>query len=295
MKKIVLSLIVFLLPIVSFASTNTYPRTEDDLRISPWITVTEDNKDNILNTPSVNEEEKIYDFADLYTDEEEKNLYSAVFDYTQRRNLDLVIVTINDNFESTQEYADDFYDYNNFGYGESRDGVLFLVDMENRYVYISATGQGMTLYPDNECDAITEAVYTYFSDQKYYDGTYQMIKTLDTYYEISYNNGDEYKYDTSEVNYLYVFIFATVCTIIGIIILIKKNDLVKVATTSEEYLDKNSKGVRKIRDIVVGHHVSRHAISHDNSSSSGGGFSSGGGGGHISSSGSSHSGGGHKF
>ena len=73
MKKIVLSLIIFLLPIVSFASTNTYPRTEDDLRINSWITVTEENKDNILNTPSVNEEEKIYDFADLYTDEEEKN------------------------------------------------------------------------------------------------------------------------------------------------------------------------------------------------------------------------------
>lgn len=296
MKKIVLSLIIFLLPIVSFASTNTYPRTEDDLRINSWITVTEENKDNILNTPSVNEEEKIYDFADLYTDEEEKNLYSAVYDYTQRRNLDLVIVTINDNFESTQEYADDFYDYNNFGYGSDRDGLLFLVDMENRYVYISATGGAMALYPDNECDMITEQVYTYFSDQNYYDGTYQMIKTLDTYYEISYNdsNIDEYKYNTADVNYLYVFIFAIVCTIIGIVILIKRNDLVKVATTSEEYYDKGSKGVHRIKDVVIGHHVTKHAIEHDTGSSShGGGFS--GGGGHISSSGSSHTGGGHKF
>ena len=295
MKKIVLSLIIFLLPIVSFASTNTYPRTEDDLRINSWITVTEDNKDNILNTPSVNEEEKIYDFADLYTDEEEKNLYSAVYDFYQRRNLDLVIVTINDNFESTQEYADDFYDYNNFGYGSDRDGLLFLVDMENRYVYISATGGAMTLYPDNECDMITEQVYTYFSDQNYYDGTYQMIKTLDTYYEISYNdsNIDEYKYNTADVNYLYVFIFAIVCTIIGIVILIKRNDLVKVATTSEEYYDKGSKGVHRIKDVVIGHHVTKHAIEHDTGSSShGGGFS---GGGHISSSGSSHTGGGHKF
>ncbi len=295
MKKIILSLIIFLLPIVSYASTNTYPRTEDDLRINSWITVTDDNKDNILNTPSVNEEEKIYDFADLYTDEEEKNLYSAVFDYSQRRNLDLVIVTINDNFETTEEYADDFYDYNNFGYGSDRDGLLFLVDMDNRYVYLSGTGAAMTLYPDYECNMITEEIYTYFSDQRYYDGTSQMIKTLDTYYEISYNNGDEYKYDKSEVNYLYVFIFAAVCTIIGIIILIKRNDLVKVATTSEEYLDKNSKGVHKIKDIVVGHTVTKHRIEHTSSSSSGGGGFSGGGGGHISSSGSSHSGGGHKF
>ena len=295
MKKIVLSLIIFLLPIVSFASTNTYPRTEDDLRINSWITVTEENKDNILNTPSVNEEEKIYDFADLYTDEEEKNLYSAVYDYTQRRNLDLVIVTINDNFESTQEYADDFYDYNNFGFGSERDGLLFLVDMENRYVYISATGGAMALYPDVECNMITEQVYTYFSDQHYYDGTYQMIKTLDTYYELSYNSDndiDEYAYNKADVNYLYVFIFAIVCTIIGIVILIKRNDLVKVATTSEEYYDKSSIGVHRIKDVVIGHHVTKHAIERD-SGSHGGGFS--GGGGHISSSGSSHTGGGHKF
>ena len=294
MKKIVLSLIIFLLPIVSFASTNTYPRTEDDLRINSWITVTEENKDNILNTPSVNEEEKIYDFADLYTDEEEKNLYTAVYDYTQRRNLDLVIVTINDNFESTQEYADDFYDYNNFGYGSERDGLLFLVDMENRYVYISATGGAMSLYPDVECNMITEQVYTYFSDQHYYDGTYQMIKTLDTYYELSYNDNDsdEYTYNKADVNYLYVFIFATVCTIIGIVILIKRNDLVKVATTSEEYYDKGSIGVHRIKDVVIGHHVTKHAIQRD-TGSHGGGFS--GGGGHISSSGSSHTGGGHKF
>ena len=295
MKKIVLSLIIFLLPIVSFASTNTYPRTEDDLRINSWITVTEENKDNILNTPSVNEEEKIYDFADLYTDEEEKNLYTAVYDYTQRRNLDLVIVTINDNFESTQEYADDFYDYNNFGFGSERDGLLFLVDMENRYVYISATGGAMALYPDVECNMITEQVYTYFSDQHYYDGTYQMIKTLDTYYELSYNSDndiDEYAYNKADVNYLYVFIFATVCTIIGIVILIKRNDLVKVATTSEEYYDKGSVGVHRIKDVVIGHYVTKHAIPRD-TGSHGGGFS--GGGGHISSSGSSHTGGGHKF
>ena len=297
MKKIVLSLIIFLLPIVSFASTNTYPRTEDDLRINSWITVTEDNKDNILNTPSVNEEEKIYDFADLYTDEEEKNLYSAVYDFYQRRNIDLVIVTINDNFESTQEYADDFFDYNNFGYGPDRDGLLFLVDMENRYIYISATGGAKSLYPDKECDMLTEEVYTYFSDQKYYDGTYQMTKKLDTYYEISYNDDsdyDEYSYNTADVNYLYVLIFSIISTIIGIIILIKRNDLVKVATTSEEYYDKNSKGVQKIKDIVTGHHVTKHAIDHNTGSSHGGGFS-GGGGGHISSSGSSHTGGGHKF
>ena len=92
---------------------------------------------------------------------------------------------------------------------------------------------------------------------------------------------------------MYVLIFSSISTIISIIILIKRNDLVKVATTSEEYYDKGSIGVHRIKDVVIGHHVTKHAIDHNTGSSHGGGFS--GGGGHISSSGSSHTGGGHKF
>lgn len=45
------------------ASTNTFTRTEDNLLVSPDITVTSQNLDNILGTPAVDASEKVYDFA----------------------------------------------------------------------------------------------------------------------------------------------------------------------------------------------------------------------------------------
>ena len=75
MKKYIKLLIVLFLTIfISFntvnASTNTKERTEDNYLISDKITVTESNKYNILQTPAVDASEKVYDFADLFTDSE---------------------------------------------------------------------------------------------------------------------------------------------------------------------------------------------------------------------------------
>ncbi len=55
------------------------------------------------------------------------------------------------------EYADDFYDDNGYGFGEDRDGILFLVSMEEREWHISTRGYGIT--------AITDAGLEYISEQ----------------------------------------------------------------------------------------------------------------------------------
>ncbi len=79
------------------------------------------------------------------------------------------------------------------------------------------------------------------------------------------------------------------------IILVNKNKMVTVATSSREYLDKGTKQVKLVKNQLIDRHVVKSEIIHYDSDnhSSGGGFS--GGGGHISSSGSFHSGGGHRF
>ena len=67
MKKIIkyftLLLLIFLSTNV-YASTNTKERTEDDLLVPSKVEVTESNKQYILDTPAVDAEEKVYDFAD---------------------------------------------------------------------------------------------------------------------------------------------------------------------------------------------------------------------------------------
>ena len=86
MKKILkitlVMLTIFTLNIVPvYASTNTKERTEDNYLVEDWVTVTEDNKNNILTTPAIDATEKVYDFADLFTDEEEQQLYTKITNY----------------------------------------------------------------------------------------------------------------------------------------------------------------------------------------------------------------------
>lgn len=271
-------------PVVS-ASTNTNIRTEQDYRVASWVEVTESNKNNILTTPSVNESEKIYDFADLYTESEEHDLYSKVSEYINTYNMDLVIVTIHTNDKSSpMVYADDFYDYNHFGIGKNRDGVLFLIDMENREIYMSTTGSAIKMYNDYRINEALDQVYQYMSDEKYFEGTTNYIKVISNYASEGFPSGND-KELSLDVVILWSVLSGIIITSIIMIILIRKNRLVRKATTAEEYIDKESIDIKSISDVLISTNTVRTKIEHDSGGSST----------HSGSSGASHGGGGHGF
>lgn len=276
-----------------FASTNTNVRTEENnYLVNDWVLITEDNKQNILTTPAVDASEKVYDFADLYSSSEEERLYREINDYIEHCGMDMAVVTINSNSKTPRDYADDFYDYNSFGIGSDRDGVLFLVDMDNREIYMSTTGNAIDIYTDQKIDYIMDKIFTFFSDQEYYEGTSNFIQMVDEYYSrnlTSYESNSLHK-DMGKI-FLYSLLGGFIASGIVIWILVCKNKLVRKATTAREYLIKDSMVATKTKDKFVGSHVVKHRIEH--SSSDGGGF--GGSSSHSSSSGSSHGGGGHKF
>ena len=101
MKKRLFLLLVIILSVFWIkdvnASTKTFERTNEDLRVPDYINVTEENKSNILLTPSVDAKEKVYDFADLFDDQEEKDLYDQINKFIKNTNMDLAVVTISYN------------------------------------------------------------------------------------------------------------------------------------------------------------------------------------------------------
>ena len=165
-----------------FASTNTKERTESDYLVPNNIKITNYNKDYIIKTPAVDETEKVYDFADLFTDKEEQELYSQITKYISSYKMDLAVVTINENNKyRAQDYADDFYDYNNFGINKSRDGVLFLIDMDTRQIHMTTTGKAIKMYDDKRIDDALDLVYQHMTDQEYYTGTIKFINRISEY------------------------------------------------------------------------------------------------------------------
>lgn len=294
MKKIfVLFISLFLLVLPVYASTNTYSRTTTDLKVPKKIKYKSSMEHNVLLTPSVNANEKIYDFAELLTEEEEKQLYDKVKEFIANTNLDFAIVTINTNVkDSTQEYADDFYDYNDF----SIDGLAFVIDMQNRIFYISTAGKAMLYYDDYRIEYILSALDQEMYNHEYFNACNTLISQLTEYYNNGFSdNADKYVVIGTQIYrktpYLLLSIIAVVSATIGTLILALRNKKIKLATNSNDYFDNKSFEITKDTKEFISSNTSRVYIP---PADSGGGGSSGGGF-HSGSSGTSHGGGGHRF
>ena len=294
MKKIFVLLIsLFLLVLPVYASTNTYSRTTTDLKVPKKIKYKSSMEHNVLLTPSVNANEKIYDFAELLTEEEEKQLYDKVKEFIANTNLDLAIVTINTNVkDSTQEYADDFYDYNDF----SINGLAFVIDMQNRIFYISTAGKAMLYYDDYRIEYILSALDQEMYNHEYFNACNTLISQLTEYYNNGFSdNADKYVVIGTQIYrktpYLLLSIIAVVSATIGTLILALRNKKIKLATNSNDYFDNKAFEITKDTKEFISSNTSRVYIppaDSDGGGSSGGGFHSG-------SSGASHGGGGHRF
>lgn len=294
MKKLfVLFISFFLLVLPVYASTNTYSRTTTDLKVPKKIKYKSSMEHNVLLTPSVNANEKIYDFAELLTEEEEKQLYDKVKEFIANTNLDLAIVTINSNVkDSTQEYADDFYDYNDF----SIDGLAFVIDMQNRIFYISTAGKAMLYYDDYRIEYILSALDQEMYNHEYFNACNTLISQLTEYYDSGFSdNADKYVIVGTQIYrktpYLLLSIIAVVSATIGTLILALRNKKVKLASNSNDYFDNKAFEITKDTEELISSNTSRIYIP---PTDSGGGGSSGGGF-HSGSSGASHGGGGHRF
>ena len=106
----------------------------------------------------------VVDRAELLSDEEEKALLARCEAFTTEHEIEIAIVTVND-FEGKtyEEYGDDFYDYNGYGYGKNDDGILVLfkpgADGE-RALYITTHGKGEM----NFFETIREEMYSAMKD-----------------------------------------------------------------------------------------------------------------------------------
>ncbi|MCQ4921919.1 TPM domain-containing protein [Tissierella carlieri] len=106
------------------------------------------------------EKSLVFDDAMLFTEDEIIKLQTEVNNLSNDYNMDIVIVTTSDtDGKTSREYADDFFDYGGFGVGDNYDGILFLIDMDNREAYISTFGIGIRYLTDARIERILDIVF----------------------------------------------------------------------------------------------------------------------------------------
>ncbi len=114
------------------------------------------------------EERFLYDDADLLTDSEEAALVQKLEDVSHAHNTQLVIATLpalnNGNIDDFVEYL---YDSMDFGYGDTREGVLLLVCMDPREYRIMSNGYaGVAIGPD-QVDTLCDFMDLYLPKGSY--------------------------------------------------------------------------------------------------------------------------------
>lgn len=96
---------------------------------------------------------RLVDEADLLSQSEEAELLTTLDEISTRQKMDVVVATVNGLRGKTAEaFADDFFDYHNYGQGDDHDGILLLVSMEDRDWHISTTGTAIRTFTDAGLD-----------------------------------------------------------------------------------------------------------------------------------------------
>ncbi len=111
---------------------------------------------------------RVVDSANLLNGSEEAQLINRLNEISERQNSDVVIVTVPSlDGKSVTAYADDYYDYHDYGMGADKSGILLLVSMEKRDWHISTTGYGITAFTDAGLKYISNKFKPYLSKKNY--------------------------------------------------------------------------------------------------------------------------------
>lgn len=234
-----------------------------------------------------------------------QELQTQVESTISRTNLDVVVVLIdNANGKSSMEYADDYYDNNGFGIGADHSGLLLLIDLDNKELWISTTGEAINIFTDVRIQSILDDVYEGASQKDYYKASTAFLSNVEYYVqqgvpENQYQedeDGNRTYYNEEKLTYAQklgrtvknpiIYIVALVVGLVSLLIA-GANSKGKVTVNEATYEGQGSFSLRNQQDTFV-----RKTVSTVRKQSSSGGSGGGGSSTHTSSSGRSHGGGG---
>lgn len=237
----------------------------------------------------------VIDDAGLIKASDEKKLDKKIKNI-QKDKFDVVILTVKSlDGKSAQDYADDYYDNNDYGLDNEKSGVLFLVSKGDRKYHISTKGAGIKAFTDYGIGRIKEEIKPYLSDGDYFDACDEFLNITKDFVK-AYKEGTPYDTDNpynEEIDYVILeviaLVIAFVIALISVGIMRLRMNTAKPKGTAMEYIKKGSFKLTSEKDIFMYSTVTKTAKPKDNDNSAGGSTT------HVSSSGSEHGGGGGSF
>lgn len=242
---------------------------------------------------------RMNDSAQLLTEDEDNELEASLEELSVRQSFDVVIATIDsldgEGYTSMEEYADDLYDYCQFGYGANRDGVLLLISKGDRKWHISTCGYGITAFTDAGIQYLGQQMTPDMADGDYAAAFRTFIRWTDAYVTAA---REGHPYDVNNMPHeplsmMYLGLALVIGLVTALIVTsVMKSQLKSVAPQPDasSYVRQGSMRLTNQRDHFLYRDVHRTERPKASDSSDSGGSST-----HTSSSGTTHGGGGGSF
>ena len=203
-------------------------------------------------------DKRIYDYADLLNNSEEKKINKKIKVYKDTSKMDIVIVTTKslDNM-SISDYAVNFYKSNSF----SKNTVLYVVyitDPEPE-IYMYCVGKKATkYYTDSRIGEILKYDYDYIDKKEYYEAFDKYIMIIQGFYDRdsevdNYYIGDDGSF-VKIIPWIEIVILALATTFIVVMLLVYKinnNNKIKNSNILEKKINENSAVIENLKDEVI--------------------------------------------
>lgn len=218
----------------------------------------------------------IEDDADLLSNAQIRDLAKTMEPITAYGNVGFKSVSYN--AMDTDDFAADFY-AEKFG---KKNGTLFVIDMDNRYLWIHSDGKVYQTVTKSYANTITDNVYRYASAENYFDCANEAFTQINALLE-----GDRIM---QPMKYICNILLAAVLALMINFAWISWFSRSKKPSTKEVLYSLDHRLAHTLSNVSYSHETRVYSPRSSGSSSGGGGRSGGGGGG-----GRSGGGGGHRF
>lgn len=204
--------------------------------------------------------EHVYDTAEIFTPAEIEVLEEDAAVLNERIQMEIKIVTTDTTEgKSSTEYADHFFITHHLGMNENEDGILFLINMEEREIYVYTSGIAIRYFTEERIDQLLEQVYDHFSEENYLAGVESFFTEVEKYVQQEIPE-DSHSAPTAEneagVNEVEasatsnIFAYLVISIIIGAIAIgvMAYYSRGHSSVTRETYLDRDSFEITRKRD-----------------------------------------------
>lgn len=267
----------------------------------------------------------VVDLANLLSQEQITSLEQKINNIINEYQMDVVILTTYlNNGKEVQDFADDYFDENNYGIGTDKDGLLLVLSFQYNDWYISTSGKAIDMFTDWGIDYLGKVMRPNFSGKEYYNGFNEFLDYTDKFINQAltekpydrYSQGDlpslydDYVSDntdyekeegrfSSNEKIIYSLIGGLIIGFIVSMIRLGNLKTKKAVYNANAYVKENSLNLTKSDDLFLYHTIRKtrkpepsddHVSSRTSSGNKSTGSST-----HRSSSGRTHGGGGGKF